>query len=164
MKETTAMIRYTGGLEKREKRKLVIDNALEAMLKGKKNLTAKQIVEKARDPKHPLHPFFEWDDGIAAEKFRIAQAYAMILASRFTAQIVTPDNSHMKVLKSVSVRRLVNSFKGEGFKLRTDALKNNEDRAAIVEKKKAVLKAWCESVIDIEELSDLRATIEGQLH
>ncbi len=32
------------------------------------------VVEVARDPEHPLHGRFEWDDTLAAEKWRLEQA------------------------------------------------------------------------------------------
>lgn len=37
-------------------------------------ITPKNIVDYARDPKSPLHRFFEWDDSVAAEKYRLMQA------------------------------------------------------------------------------------------
>jgi hypothetical protein len=33
-------------------------------------LTPALVVETARDENHPLHASFEWDDGIAGEKYR----------------------------------------------------------------------------------------------
>lgn len=38
------------------------------------NFTPQQIVEKARDPQSELHKCFEWDDTIAAERWRKYQA------------------------------------------------------------------------------------------
>jgi hypothetical protein len=35
-----------------------------------KGMTATEIVEAARDPLHPLHPYFEWDDRVAATNYR----------------------------------------------------------------------------------------------
>ena len=37
-------------------------------------LTPQLVVDVARDPEHPLHSRFEWDDTIAAEKWRLEQA------------------------------------------------------------------------------------------
>ena len=37
-------------------------------------LTPALVVDVARDPEHPLHPRFEWDDSTAAERWRIEQA------------------------------------------------------------------------------------------
>lgn len=41
-------------------------------------LTAELVVAAASDPSNPLHRFFEWDDDVAAEQFRLAQARALI--------------------------------------------------------------------------------------
>lgn len=38
------------------------------------SLTPALVVDVARDPEHPLHSRFEWDDTLAAEKWRIEQA------------------------------------------------------------------------------------------
>ena len=37
-------------------------------------LNPELLVEVARDPSHPLHSRFEWDDTVAAHKWRIEQA------------------------------------------------------------------------------------------
>lgn len=159
----SALIRYVGADAKREKKQLIIDKALEGMFKTHKTVTAELVVNEASDSAHPLHDLFEWDDSKAGDKFRKMQAYALILSSRFTVQLVQQENSHMKVLKSARVRRLVNSFNGEGFKMRADALGNSEDRNGIIEKKKSALRSWCQSVIDIDELKPLREIIEQSL-
>ena len=41
-------------------------------------ITPHQVVEEARNPDHPLHKNFEWDNSIAAEKWRVQQARMMI--------------------------------------------------------------------------------------
>lgn len=47
-------------------------------------LTPEDIVDAARDENHPLHERFEWDDGIAAEAWRRAQAHELIRSVRIT--------------------------------------------------------------------------------
>ncbi len=42
------------------------------------SLTPALVVDAARDPEHPLHSRFEWDDTIAAEKWRIEQASQLL--------------------------------------------------------------------------------------
>lgn len=37
-------------------------------------LTPALVVDTARDPEHPLHSRFEWDDTVAAERWRLEQA------------------------------------------------------------------------------------------
>lgn len=41
-------------------------------------LPAKAVVDFARNPKTALHKRFDWDDGVAAEKWRIQQARVLI--------------------------------------------------------------------------------------
>lgn len=38
------------------------------------SLTPALVVDVARAPEHPLHSRFEWDDSVAAEKWRLEQA------------------------------------------------------------------------------------------
>ncbi len=39
-------------------------------------------MDEARDPSHPLHPRFEWDDSIAGEAYRRQQAQELIRSVR----------------------------------------------------------------------------------
>lgn len=41
-------------------------------------LTAEQVLTAATDPASPLHSWFEWDDRVAAHRFRIEQASELI--------------------------------------------------------------------------------------
>lgn len=152
------------GKEKRERKSVVIDRELERIYKKHKVVTVEVVLTEAAKPIHPLHSYFEWDDQAAARKYRTVQAYSLIMASKFVVQLVeNGDTTPRKVKGSAQVRRLVSAFRGEGFKLRTDALKDTESRAAIVESKRSQLRSWCNSVIDIDELSPLRETILNQL-
>lgn len=42
------------------------------------HLTPRATVDAARDPRHTLHPHFEWDDAAAAEAYRLDQARELI--------------------------------------------------------------------------------------
>lgn len=42
------------------------------------NLREEDVVEDARDPASPLHDFFEWDDSVAAQQYRLSQARLVI--------------------------------------------------------------------------------------
>ena len=41
---------------------------------GEQNTTPEEVLEKAKDPDSELHKCFEWDDTVAAEKYRLQQA------------------------------------------------------------------------------------------
>jgi len=49
-------------------------NHLQAIRDEHGSLTPALVVEVARNPGHPLHSRFEWDDSVAAEKWRLEQA------------------------------------------------------------------------------------------
>ena len=42
------------------------------------HLSPRAVLAEARDEEHPLHACFEWDDGAAAEAFRLGQASSLI--------------------------------------------------------------------------------------
>lgn len=59
-------------------------------------LTPYLVVDEARDPAHPLHSRFEWDDSEAAEKYRRVQARKLIGIARVTyaeGSETTPEKS-----------------------------------------------------------------------
>lgn len=41
-------------------------------------LTPELIVDTAREKNNPLHPLFDWDDSVAAEKWRLQQARTVL--------------------------------------------------------------------------------------
>ena len=47
-------------------------------------LTAKNLLEFSKNPKSPLHTMFEWDDSIAANRYRIEQARKIINSIEIT--------------------------------------------------------------------------------
>lgn len=159
----TQQLEYVGK-EKRERKSVVIDRELERIYKKHKVVTVDIVLTEAQKPTHPLHSYFEWDDQAAAQKYRTVQAYSLIVGSKFVVQLVENGQTTPRQVKgSANVRRLVSAFRGEGFKLRTDALKDAESRSAIVETKRSQLRSWCNSVIDIDELSELRESILAKL-
>lgn len=59
-------------------------------------LTPQLVVDVARDPEHPLHSRFEWNDAAAGEAWRRQQAHEMIRKAKFTyreADEASPEKS-----------------------------------------------------------------------
>lgn len=46
---------------------------------GEGKINPSEVLEKAKDVNSELHKCFEWDDSIAAEKYRLQQARAIII-------------------------------------------------------------------------------------
>ena len=63
----------------------ILGPIIEAM-SGATGIRPEQLVNAGRDVFSVLHPFFEWDDGVAGEKYRVAQA-AKLLRSVITLEI-----------------------------------------------------------------------------
>lgn len=53
------------------------------------------VVDAARDPKSPLHDHFTWDDGEAAEKYRLVEARSLI--ARVKVQMVGANSESYNV-------------------------------------------------------------------
>jgi hypothetical protein len=57
---------------------------LQAIYDERGELTPALIVDVARDDRHPLHGRFEWNNTVAAEKYRRDQAHNLIKSVRLT--------------------------------------------------------------------------------
>lgn len=55
---------------------------LQSIYDARGKLTPEVVVDEAREPSHPLHSRFEWDDSVAAEKWRHEQAHELITSVR----------------------------------------------------------------------------------
>ena len=64
---------------------------------GKQTITAKELLDASRDENAPLHDCFEWDDSIAAEKFRQDQARKIIIGIEVTKSETIPTTMRLFV-------------------------------------------------------------------
>lgn len=68
-----------------------------------RELTPELVVNEARDPDHPLHNRFEWDDALAAEAHRREQARGLIQSVKIT--FVKPDGGEDQIRLYHAVRK-----------------------------------------------------------
>jgi len=61
------------------------------------------VLHEAKDEASPLHAFFEWDDGAAAEAYRLGQAASLI--REVNLEITVADQSPTEVTMEVSTVR-----------------------------------------------------------
>lgn len=149
---------------KRERKGVIVDRELERIYEAHGVVSVDAVLTEAASNEHPLHSYFEWDDKAAGIKYRRVQAYSLIMGSKFVVQLISNGTAEVRTVKeSGSARRLVSAFRGEGFKMRSEALGDNEMRKAIIESKKTALRSWCKGTIDIQELQPLRETILASL-
>lgn len=164
-----ATVKYLSKVEAKVVRKhktTVIEQCLSEIVNHNGRLTQEMILTEAENEKHPLHEYFVWDDSVAGHKYRLAQATAMILSTRFVCFLTekrtkgAAKDAIEGAKDATQVRRYLPDFKNEGFRERPDVLGDAEARRAVIERKISTLRSWCRSVVDIEEL---RPTCEGIL-
>ena len=68
---------------------------LEQIKEQRGRLTPNIVVDEARDPSHPLHHRFEWDDSVAGESWRREQARKLIREVEIT--YTNKDNEPTRV-------------------------------------------------------------------
>lgn len=96
-------------------------------------LRPQDVIEFAKNPKTRLHAQFEWDDTKAAEKYRIAQARAIIKVS-VTIQPNTNEKTHTYV--SLSIDRGT----GAGYRHIVEVLNDEVLRDVLLQD--ALREAW----------------------
>ena len=146
-----------------DRKSAVIDRVIDGLMRQHGRVDQKMLVAEARDPSHPLHGYFEWDDTIAAEKYRENQALQMIMASKFVVMLNKQGQPTPKVAEATAVRKLLPAFDTGGFDLRVNVLNEADARKELIERKKTQLRSWVRESIDIAELAPLRQAIEALL-
>jgi hypothetical protein len=76
---------------------------LEAIREEYGKLTAPVVVDEARDPSHPLHSRFEWDDTIAGRQYRLQQARELIRSVRIVYKEADETGPEQSVRAYVSL-------------------------------------------------------------
>ena len=117
-------------------------------------LQAQDVVDFARDPAAALHHCFQWDDGLAADQYRLWQARQVI---RVTVDVITSEAEPIRAYVSLLHDRLQ---PGGGYRARVDVLSNREQH------KRMLLEALAEytragaKYTRIKELKPIRRAIE----
>lgn len=67
-------------------------------------LTPQLVVDAARDPGHPLHSRFEWDDAVAGEAWRRQQAHDLIRKAKVVYREADESKPEKSVRAFVAIR------------------------------------------------------------
>lgn len=110
------------------------------------------IVEAARNESSELHKCFEWDDSIAAEKYREHQARMVI--AQLVVRTETTDNTPVSV-RVISSANAMNSYMPTKMLIRSES-----EYADLLERAKRELRAFQQKYITVVELQDIFAMID----
>lgn len=120
-------------------------------------LTQKALVDESRDKSAVLHECFEWNDAIAAEKYRLEQAGDMI---RCLVSITKPDNEDDPIVVRAFVKttehyepiRVSLSIEAKYAVLLNDALQDAEN-----------FKRKYENFVELKEIIDAIDSVAAKI-
>lgn len=132
-----------------------VGNHLELLREQNKGeLTPEDVVGDARNDNSPLHSFFEWDDGEAAEQFRLQQARGLI---RSVVAIYT-DGERPAVKQKVYVH--INEHEAPHYREASHAMSVKKTRNMVLQTAWKELQAWRKRYKDLREFSVLFEEID----
>lgn len=118
---------------------------------------AQDVVEAARDEDSPLHSKFEWNDGEAAEKFRLIQARTLLSISvQYIARGHTVEPR--KVFVSLSTDR--SKRHGAGYRTLTDVLSDPDMKNQLLMDSLEQMTHFQEKYKSLKELSDVLVAMD----
>lgn len=122
-------------------------------LKNTVGLTPKTLLDASRAEDALLHNEFEWNDDIAAEKYRLGQAQHIIANLKIVA-----DGSTEPTRAFVTVRG--NQSVGDGYEHIVDVMSDEEKRARLLETAKTELKWFKAKYSNLKELAKVMKAID----
>ena len=110
---------------------------------GENSITPEQVLEKARnDENSELHKCFEWNDGIAAEKYRLIQARKIIINLAYVPKEKTDEQVRcFQITREKSVYMPTKQF-----------LVNNDEYQDLLKRAKVELESFKRRYATLSEL------------
>ena len=115
--------------------------------------TPQEILEKGRDPETELHKCFEWDDTVAAEKYRIQQARQIVRC------LVIRESEEPKSDKP-EIRMFYKTSNDEGYKPTSIIMQNKDEYKKLLERAFAELTAFKNKYHSLSELDGVFEQID----
>lgn len=116
-------------------------------------VTPENVLEESRAEGATLHNLFEWDDTVAAEKYRLNQAGLIIRNLTVTIETVETKPT-MRAYVNVS-----DDTKGRFISI-TNAMSNEDTREIVLRNALAELKEFRKKYSDLQELSEVFSAID----
>lgn len=133
-----------------------VGNHIRQLEKRYGEVTRETFLESARPADSPMHCLFEWDDTVAAEKYRLHQANVIIASLRVT---ITEEKKEPVILRGYVQDRKTSS----GYLNIERAMTEQDKRKRVLEQAKRELKWFVEKYAAFEELAKIMAAISEYL-
>lgn len=123
-----------------------------AALEAEGRLTQHDLVDVSRPEDAPLHSAFEWDDEVAAERYREVQAGAIIRSIELVVDGSTKPTKAFVSLAVTQTKREYRSIEG--------VLTDTHDRERLLSEARRELAMFRRKYKDLEELADIFAAMD----
>ena len=118
----------------------------------KETVTAESFLKESRPKESPTHSLFEWDDKIAAEKYRLRQATTII--NQIQVEVIVKENKNASVNAPAFVNVMPKATGTKGmFVSFTDAMNNEEMRKTVLKNAISELIAFKNKYNNYQELA-----------
>lgn len=128
----------------------VVGGVVEQLEEKEGQVTRESFLEASRPDDAPTHALFEWDDSVAAERYRLDQSRHIINALRVV--YVNNEKEEVKVSAFVQTSPTGASTVYENIH---DALKDEGKREIVLNRIRGELDAFINRNRNIEELADI---------
>jgi hypothetical protein len=118
-------------------------------LNRKRKLLPVAVVNAAKDANSPLHGYFEWNDGKAADQYRLSQARQLIAS----VTIISDGETSYPAFVSLSIDRLTG-----GYRATSDVLADDDLRRELLSTAMGELNAMKDRY---RRISELASVIQG---
>lgn len=116
------------------------------------DVTPQQIVEAAKEESSELHKCFEWDDTVAAQKYRVFQARQVVC----NLIIAKPEDKP----EAPTVRYFHKTETGAGYKPATFVFKVDSEYQNLLQRAWSELRAFKAKYSCLKELDEILALID----
>lgn len=121
-------------------------------------ITCQNLLDSARPEDSAIHACYEWDDGIAAEKYRLVQSGKLI--QNLVRVAVADDEKETKTYRAFVNIAKADSFETGNFVDTEKALSNEDTRKIVLKKALDELTAFQNKYETFVELADVFSAID----
>ena len=134
----------------------VVGGVLESIENKSGSVTSEKFLNESRAASSPTHDMFEWNDGIAAEKYRLEQARHII--NSIELQIVSDEDIAKPAFINVEVKA---TAKTAVYKNIECAFNNEEQKRNILLNALNELRSFERKYSSLKELSEVFSAIDS---
>ena len=128
----------------------IVGGVVEQLEEKNGTATREAFLEASRPEKSPTHCLFEWDDNVAAEKWRLSQSQSIITSLRVV--YLDDDKQKVKVSAFINTSKQKERATYESIEI---ALQDSGKRQLVLNRLRGELDAFIVRNQHIEELADL---------